>query len=138
MITPKRVAPNRNTRWAQNDPWNYFTPDVTLSHGEVVDQLLRHSWKFARTMPQWPHDYTLRENWRVEGMPWENLVQYLRDYSYQGWFGAKRTPRLYWVHGGYIYWTMGSPLHDTILINRAVNEITTYHHVAPRRFERTS
>lgn len=77
--------------------------------------LLAHDWRFARTMPQYPHWYTLRKNW-TGPMPWENVVQFLRDDGRRGRFNGRRNT--YWTFQGMRYWSMGAPLGITILINR--------------------
>ena len=85
--------------------------------------LKKQHYKFAKTMPQNPHAYTLRKNWE-DGELFEAVVQFIRDNGqkeFWGW-GRARRPYMYYYFDGYKYWTMGAPLHETILINRAKDE----------------
>lgn len=84
----------------------------------LADCLLASKWIFAKTMPQHPHEYTLRKDWQFEGvLPWESAVQFIRDHSYDEYFYRKKMQRL--NINDRKYWSMGAPLLDTILINRA-------------------
>lgn len=66
-------------------------------------------------MPKWPHFYILRENWQ-DAIPWENVVQFMRDTGYRGHFN--KTPRMYWRFGEFKYWSMGYGIDITTVINR--------------------
>jgi hypothetical protein len=84
---------------------------------ERVHQLLDSvEWKFAKTMPWIPHFYTLKMKW-TDQEDFYNVVRYLRAYSVTETFGKKQYD--YYYYNGYKYWTMGAPVADTILINRA-------------------
>ena len=73
-------------------------------------------WTFAKTMPHIPHEYTLRRRSPDESM-FERFVMLIREYGYtREWKG---TPRRYFHLDGWKYWTMGAPLKQTVLINRA-------------------
>lgn len=89
-----------------------------LSHEDVEKALLSKQWTFAKTMPQNPHEYTLRKKWTGD-VPFEAVVQFIRDHGYKVRFG--RSDYMCFDIGEHRYWTMGAPLSDTILINRAVN-----------------
>jgi hypothetical protein len=68
-------------------------------------------------MPQWPHEYTLRKNApNEEEFLW--LVAFIRDQGYDERFGKSAT-YIYLNIDGWKYWSMGAPVPDTILINRA-------------------
>lgn len=72
-------------------------------------------WTFAKTMPENPHWYTLRKRWADDALfAW--AVEVSRRFGYEELFGGK----VYRVlnAGGFKYWTMGSPLEETILMNR--------------------
>jgi len=66
-------------------------------------------------MQKIPHYYTLREHWN--DADFVSAVQYIRDHGYQAKFG--KTTYTYLNVNNYKYWTMGAPLDQTILINRA-------------------
>jgi hypothetical protein len=74
------------------------------------------TWTFAKTMPKTPHEYTLRKNTPDEAL-FERVVMHIRHHGYHKMFG--RTRYTYFDIDGWQYWTMGSPLPATILINRA-------------------
>ncbi len=83
---------------------------------QIGESLLRHSWRFAKTMPQNPHWYTLRKHWR--GSPtFDDAVMYIRKYGYKEKF--KRSWYTLLDINDMKYWTMGAKLDITILINRA-------------------
>lgn len=74
------------------------------------------SWKFAKSMPQMPHEYTLRREAKDEDL-FERVVLYIRQVGYPKKWG--NTTYIYLNIDGWQYWTMGAPLEATILINRA-------------------
>jgi len=79
--------------------------------------LLSNEFRFAKTMPQNPHWYTLRKNWD-DDQAFAEVVQFIRDHSYTEYFYKK--PFKMFLLNGFKYWTMGAPVDQTILINRAV------------------
>ena len=86
---------------------------------------LRHfvddeTWTFAKTMPDWPHEYLVRE--RVDADLFVGLVEHIRAYGYCGWFYKKRI--IYFAEDGMVYWTMGAPVDQTTIINRCKEEET--------------
>tara|TARA_Y100000310_G_scaffold140706_1_gene140122 strand:- start:3119 stop:3385 length:267 start_codon:yes stop_codon:yes gene_type:complete len=72
-------------------------------------------WQYAKTMPQWPHEYTLRK-WNDE-REFEDMIHYILHW------GELRTSlhwkRIYLDVDEYYYWWMGSPIREAIIINRA-------------------
>jgi hypothetical protein len=95
--------------------------DIPVSPGlpgdlrEFVDT---STWTHARTMPEWPHEYIVREH--VDAVLFERLVRYIRASGYQGAFYSK--PIVYMDDGGLVYWTMGAPLEKTTIVNRCQAE----------------
>ncbi len=75
-------------------------------------------WTFAKTMPTWPHEYLVRE--RVDEKLFERLVTHIRANGYEGRFYQKKIT--YFEESGLVYWTMGAPLNETIIINRCRKE----------------
>ena len=71
-------------------------------------------WTFAKTMPEWPHEYVVRE--RVDDNLFVRLVRHIREHGYEGKFYRKSIT--YFDDLGMIYWTMGAPLDETIIVNR--------------------
>lgn len=86
------------------------------------------SWRFAKTMPLIPHEYTLRKNAGSEEA-FEAAVTFIRENGYTEYFG--RNSYRYLNVDGWRYWSMGYPVNETTVINRArVEESRT----PPERF----
>jgi hypothetical protein len=75
-------------------------------------------WTFAKTMPDWPHHYIVRN--KVDENLFVRLVEHIRRFGYQGWFYKKQLT--YFDEDGFMYWTMGNPIDETTVINRARKE----------------
>lgn len=75
-------------------------------------------WTFARTMPLWPHEYIVRKD--VDEASFIALVLHIRTHGYKGKF--YRRTMTYFEDRGRLYWTMGAPLEETIIINRCKTE----------------
>ncbi len=93
--------------------------------GEVFPAELRtfvdeETWTFARTMPEWPHEYIVRDH--VDEELFECLVEHIRAHGYEGRFYQRVIT--YYEEAGLVYWTMGAPLPETIIINRCRKEDT--------------
>ena len=78
--------------------------------------IAHHQWVYARTQPQWPHEYTLRRFANEEEFLW--FVVYIREHGYDERFG-KSASYIRLNIGPHKYWSMGDRLENTILINRA-------------------
>ncbi|MDL2238521.1 hypothetical protein LJC56_11980 [Christensenellaceae bacterium OttesenSCG-928-K19] len=76
-------------------------------------------WIFAKTMPQNPHWYVCKDKLpsTEDKQIFELFVQYIRDNGIAELYQGKKY--ICWYHEGYKYWTMGAPLENTIIINRA-------------------
>ena len=73
-------------------------------------------WTYAKTMPQWPHEYLVRD--RVDVDLFESLVRHIRQYGFEGRFYDRTIT--YFAEDGTLYWTMGAPLAETVIINRCL------------------
>lgn len=73
-------------------------------------------WQFAKSMPEIPHEYTVKD-WDPHKMEtFNDFVRYIRKYGEDGsFYGRKFT---YLVLDEFKYWTMGDPISETTLINR--------------------
>ena len=95
-----------------------------FSHDDFVTFIRSVPWRFAKTMPQMPHEYTLRKQARERGLEskFESAVRLIREAGYRQRYGSK-VYTYYDVEDGegtaWQYWTMGEPYERTILINRA-------------------
>jgi hypothetical protein len=91
-------------------------PPASPAQREAMRVLLEgQQWRFAKTMPQNPHEYTLRNTWSVDAQ-FQQAVRFIRQHGYVERF--KGRPYVVLDLGGWHYWTMGAPLADTRLINR--------------------
>jgi len=83
-------------------------------------------WTFARTMPQWPHEYTVREWRRDLENDFEAFATLIRsDGIVKPWPAPPATPRYHHTYlqvGPWEYWTMGDAIPETTVINRALVE----------------
>jgi len=79
--------------------------------------LLAAEWKFARTMPDNPHWYTLRETWSDDAS-FISLVALIRKHGTVEVFKKRKYTVL--RINEFKYWTMGAPISETILINKAM------------------
>jgi hypothetical protein len=77
-------------------------------------------WAFAKTMPEWPHWYIVRE--RVDQRLFERLVRHIRAHGREGRFYQRVI--VYFEEDGLVYWTMGAPLEQTTIVNRCRREDT--------------
>lgn len=87
---------------------------------ELKDFIQFIQWTYAKTMPEWPHEYIVRV--RVDESLFVKLVKHIREYGYEGKFYSKSITC--YDYKGMTYWTMGAPLADTIIINRCNKEDT--------------
>jgi len=69
-------------------------------------------------MPEWPHEYIARKN--VDKELFAKIVIHIRENGYVGKFYTKDI--IYFEDDGLIYWTMGNPISETTIINRAKKE----------------
>lgn len=97
---------------------------------DIVD---KYRWRFAKTMPQWPHWYIIRKQkpsddklYHCDEDEFVWFAEHLNENGHLGsWF---KTKRIYFLHNGFKYWTMGNPdkwrevMFETIIINRAIIE----------------
>lgn len=81
----------------------------------VRELLLGATYKYAKSMPRFPHWYTLRETWEND-RDFIFVVKFIREHGYQEPFFKKPLTRF--NVDDMKYWTMGDTLDNTILINR--------------------
>ena len=77
-------------------------------------------WQFAKTYAKTaPHEYTIRD-WKPEKVSqghFDRFIDLIRQYGVIEKFWGKSNTYLY--VGDHKYWTMGAPVNETIVINRA-------------------
>jgi hypothetical protein len=87
---------------------------------ELREFVERETWTYAKTMPEWPHEYIVRN--RVDEGLFVQLVEHIRTDGYEGDFYRRKIT--YFDEDGLTYWTMGAPVEETIIINRCKKENT--------------
>ena len=77
-------------------------------------------WQFAKTYADTaPHEYTIRD-WKPEKASqdhFDRFIQLIRQHGVTEKFWGK--PNAYLYIGDWKYWTMGAPINETVVINRA-------------------
>jgi len=85
---------------------------------ELVHFIENEKWTYAKTMPKWPHEYIVKD--RVDKNKFLELVKFIRENGYLGHFYKKEIT--YFDFLEHTYWTMGAPIEETTIINRALIE----------------
>ena len=98
--------------WAVRESMN-AAGDQDLDH--VARDLAAQHWIVAKTMPENPHEYTLRREWANDA-DFVRAVLFIRAHGYQNLFEGSWYTQL--DIDDHTYWTMGAPVEETILINR--------------------
>ncbi len=75
-------------------------------------------WTYAKSMPQWPHEYIVRE--QVDGNFFELLARHIHANGYEGAFYQETF--VYYEEDGMLYWTMGAQISEATIINRCRKE----------------
>jgi hypothetical protein len=97
--------------------------DEEFGFDEARAYIAEVRWQFAKTMPQWPHEYTVRD-WRpeLEGT-FEAFAGFTRSEGVvKPWPADSPTPRYHHRYveiDGWDYWIMDGPIEETGVINRA-------------------
>lgn len=92
-----------------------LTPEHFIAHS---------SWRFADTMADMPHEYTVKEtgDGRGTALSSDSFDWFAQLIAQEGNRGQYRDlkPQVYLTIGPYYYWTMGIPDENTTVINRAL------------------
>jgi hypothetical protein len=93
----------------------------------IQDFIARNKWTFARTMPQWPHEYVVKERLSLEDQAlFEQIAVYIRTFGRDERFLGTHPVRQYLYLDGWKYWTMGAPIAQTTILNRAQTDPEPY------------
>lgn len=87
---------------------------------EIKAFIKSSKWTYAKTMPEWPHNYIVRSP-DNEAM-FVKTVEHIRSNGYEGAFYARKIT--YFEEDEYTYWTMGEPIEETKIINRCLKKDT--------------
>ena len=86
------------------------------------DFIGKNKWTFAKTMAKIPHEWVCKNNLDEKSkIDFDYFVSYIREKGFKAVFF--HTTYTYLEIDGYYYWTMGYPLDQTIIINRASLDI---------------
>ena len=77
----------------------------------------RQKWIFAKTYAdKAPHEYILRHKMNGNDEEFEQAVVYIREHGFKAKFWGNEYT--YLNLDGHLYWTMGDPVNETIVLNR--------------------
>ena len=88
-----------------------------VDYEKLRKMIARCEWTFAKTMPFAPHEYIVKERCPLSDEEFEYFVNMQREHGIRERWGKYNNPYLY--IDDYKYWTMGAPLEDTTVVNRA-------------------
>lgn len=95
-----------------------------MTETEALAFVEAQSWRFAATMPQWPHWYCLATD-APNRAAFYAFVRHIQEGGYQAEFRPERREgwarRWYLDLGSHHYWTMDPTVEQTTLINRALH-----------------
>lgn len=97
---------------------------MTFTVDDARTYIAKVRWQFATTMPLWPHEYTVLK-WQPEfEVDFREFVALIRTAGVvKPWPRDSSRPRYHHTYlevGEWEYWTMGEPVGETELINRAL------------------
>ena len=84
---------------------------------KIREFIARCQWTFAKTMPWAPHEYIVRGKCSLSEDEFLYFIDMQRHFGVYEHWGKYYHPYLY--IDGYKYWTMGAPVEETIVMNRA-------------------
>ncbi|MEI6293984.1 MAG: hypothetical protein WCP36_09890 [Methanomicrobiales archaeon] len=82
-----------------------------------VEFVKSRRWTYARTMLQCPHEYAVREWEPDRQQEFEEVALFIRERGKPEPYFSKI--HIYYYADGWKYWTMGAPIPETTVINRA-------------------
>lgn len=88
-----------------------------LNYDKLREMIARCEWTFAKTMPFAPHEYIVRDRCPLTDEEFVYFVSMQREHGVKERWGKYNHPYLY--IDDYKYWTMGAPMEETTVINRA-------------------
>lgn len=117
-----RLTAEEKTTWCKVNkvhwPYEDKGPMSAAQLRYVSDLLAAHPFRWAKTMPRNPHEYTLRHEWADVGEEiFEEVVRMIREHGYTEIFGS--FPWRMLNANGYKYWTYySSYVEEVIVLNR--------------------
>lgn len=87
-----------------------------MTEEELKEYISSVKWRFAKTMPKIPHEYTIKD-WNPDKERFFiGFVKHIQKFGEDATFYSKK----YWylIVDNYKYWTMGEPADKTTVVNR--------------------
>lgn len=88
-----------------------------MDFSEGCEALLSKRYRIAITMPDNPHAWTAKDSWDSPEYFME-VVKFIRSHAVTETFRRHKYQVFYL--NGWKYWTMGAPVKETTIINRAI------------------
>src|SRR5665647_923297 len=98
-------------RHERHEEGHTLTLEEFAEFEQVAEDLAEQRWIFAKTMPENPHEYTLRKLWQDDAA-FVRAVEYIRQFGYRTRFRGRPYTQL--NVNEHFYWTMGAPVGETI------------------------
>ena len=91
-----------------------------MTHSAFTQFILRNTWIFAKTYAAFcPHEYVVKERLPAEErVLFEQIVSFIRERGFTAAYG-RLGPNRYYTVDEYYYWTMGEPIEEANILNRA-------------------
>jgi hypothetical protein len=85
----------------------------------IRDFINKHNWTFAKTYADiCPHEYIVKGKLdRGDLDDFTALVKHIREQGFTAYYKSRSGK--YYIVDDHYYWTMGEPVNDTTIINRA-------------------
>lgn len=122
IVGEEQTEPIRDASWykvhKQHYPYIERRPIAPDKLAWITELLEAHPFRFAKTMRDNPHWYTLRHEWRDVGdAVYTEVVMAIREHGYTEYFGTYPWRML--NANGYKYWTyFSSYVEEVIVLNR--------------------
>ena len=91
-----------------------------MTHTVFQQFIARNKWTFAKTYAAFcPYEYVVKDRLTEEEQRvFEQIVSFIRENGFIAIYGRKG-PNRYYIVDEYYYWTMGEPIEETTILNRA-------------------
>ncbi len=91
-----------------------------MTHTLFQQFIARNTWTFAKTYAAFcPHEYIVKDRLsKEEKAVFEEIVSFIRENGFEAVYG-NLGPNQYYTVDDYYYWTMGAPIEQTTILNRA-------------------
>lgn len=97
-----------------------------FDYKKLRSMIARCGWTFAKSMPFAPHEYIVKDKCALTKEEFEYFVNMQREHGVKERWG--RYNNVYLYIDDYKYWTMGAPIEETTVINRAKASAVKYVH----------